>query len=649
MTSLKCIQPAKISFTGKQPISDIFQDPYFSSVGAIVEKTHVFLQGNELESRFKNMKGDEIFVIAELGFGLGINFLLTMQLWEKYASSDAQLHFISTELNPLLKEDLTAVLTFFPELSAYAKKLIHQYPSLTPGTHRIHFGNITLTLFLGDAFDSLSDYVCDRQPNLQNQLRSFTVDAWYIDGFSPSKNPLLWQQDLFDLIALMSDVNTTLTTYSVSRSVKDALVSSGFELTKKKGIGRKREFLFAKKKVLVALNRNRQYKQLASPWHCAKNNVPLQKHHKIAVVGAGLAGTMMAYRLANRGFNVQLFEKESRVASLASGNIMGLVHFKLSAFHSPLNDFMLSAFLYAITFYTSIDDIECVAGVADLLEQKDFDKKKAQLLAFSIAYPQLIQFLSCSELSHTANVKLSKGGLFYPTALTLSPLMLCQTLSRHENIKLTYEAFTPDIEDDFDKIIFCGGSETKTFPPCQRLDLKPVPGMISLLSSTKDSKKLSIALSDNGYITPANNDGIHLVGGSYHMKEVTRAHQMHVDIINQMSDGFSGFGDQSFQFKEGIRAKTNDYLPYVGALPQVIKFTDIYAALSKDKNLRLENIPPYSSKYYVLSGFGSHGLTTIPLSVDIVLSQLLNEPLPVSQPVIKSLSPSRDLIKAIIT
>ena len=650
MKKIKPIQTAQLSFKNGMPFSETFNDTYFSSVGAVLEKTHVFLKGNQLTQRFQNLAKNEPFIIAELGFGLAINFLLTWQLWEKHAPKDSQLHFISTELNPLTKEDLTQILHLFPELSFYANQLLSNYPTLTPGSHRLNFGSVNLTLLLGDASETLKGWICDPDYTLQDELRSFTVNAWYFDGFSPKKNPSLWENELLNTVRLLSDKKTTLTSYSVAGSFKKALERSGFCYQKEKGIGNKREFLWAQLIDFNALlNQYNTKQQRSSPWHSVQNNCPLKKGQTISVVGAGLAGCLMAYRLAERGFSVTLFEKETNVATKGSGNAMGMVHFKLSPYQTPLNDYMLSAFLYALRFYQSMTNIECMSGIADLLPDEIFIEKKAQFLDLADAYPDLIKFLSKNETSNIAGINLSKSSMYWPIALMLSPVKLCQYLCSHKNISIESKRYKFEEQHDFDKVIICSGTSTTDYRTCEYLPLESVSGMVSYVKQTKASIALKIGLSEQCYLTPSNSSGIHIIGGSYHVQEIEMAHQEHIAMAVNISKDLLDFKEQPFTHKCGERAKTYDYLPYIGALPNVSAFNDQYAPLSKDKNKRIDKAAPYDSTHYVLTGFGSHGLTTIPLSVEIVLCQLLNEPLPVSQALLKAISPARSLIRTIVT
>lgn len=163
------------------------------------------------------------FTIAETGFGIGINFLVVWRLWEQYAPKSSQLHFISCEKHPLSIDDLIKSLSFWPQLKVEAQQLIENYPVLTPGYHHLSFcdGRISLTLMLGDALECYEQLLICGEPNLETQLRTAFIDAWFLDGFAPSKNKSMWSEALIKVIAMLSkEKTTTLATYSAAGSVR---------------------------------------------------------------------------------------------------------------------------------------------------------------------------------------------------------------------------------------------------------------------------------------------------------------------------------------------------------------------------------------------------------------------------------------------
>jgi tRNA 5-methylaminomethyl-2-thiouridine biosynthesis bifunctional protein len=214
-----------------QPYSTIFQDVYYSSDNGLLETEYVFLQGNKLTPRWQQLT-TPTFTIIETGFGTGLNFLCAAQLWLSHAPKNATLHFISTEKYPLSLQEITSALQFWPTLNDFSEQLLTQYTALINSGESIQlFDNrVQLTLLIGDATDSLT--------KIKNP-----VNAWFLDGFSPAKNPEMWQPALFTQMARLSRHNTTFATFTSAGMVKRGLKIAGFHVSKQAGFGKKREML----------------------------------------------------------------------------------------------------------------------------------------------------------------------------------------------------------------------------------------------------------------------------------------------------------------------------------------------------------------------------------------------------------------------
>ena len=221
--------PAELAATGDgTPYSTLYDDVYHSAHGGLAQARHVFLGGNDLPLRWM---GADNFVIGETGFGLGLNFLATWQAWRE-SRATGRLHFVSVEKHPFRRDDLGELLAPHTELAALADELLKQWPPLTPGSHCLNFAgdNVTLTLLLGDAQTML--------PQLETKL-----DALYLDGFAPSKNPDLWSPELLATLTRLCRSHATLATWSVAGNVRRALEQAGWRLTRRPGFGGKREML----------------------------------------------------------------------------------------------------------------------------------------------------------------------------------------------------------------------------------------------------------------------------------------------------------------------------------------------------------------------------------------------------------------------
>jgi tRNA 5-methylaminomethyl-2-thiouridine biosynthesis bifunctional protein len=326
------LQPAKLGWRQGVPYSDVFDDLYFAREGGLEESRYVFLENNDLPQRWKNYSR---FTVAETGFGTGLNFLSTLALWSESAPDYAQLHYISAEKHPFTKTDLSLALEFWPYLSRYCKELLKVYPELVPGYHRRELANrrVTLTLLFGDALE------------LYTQLRA-EVDAWYLDGFAPSKNPQMWIPKLFQQIARLSHPGTTFSTFTAAGMVRRGLQEVGFEVSKFPGFGAKRDMLRGvmgdptqKQKAVNHLS--------DTPWYDVPAQ-PIQTGTNAIVVGAGLAGISAAHALARRNWTVAVFERHNQFAQEASGNLAGIAMPRLTADMSAEGRFYLAAFLHSI-------------------------------------------------------------------------------------------------------------------------------------------------------------------------------------------------------------------------------------------------------------------------------------------------------------
>ena len=188
------------------PISRRFDDPYFSLENGLAETRHVFLSGNDLPARFRDG-----FYIAELGFGTGLNFLATVAAW-RAANVPGTLHFTSFEAYPMPRAAQLDALAVYPDLPTAA----------LDGA-----GDVVLTVIEGDARETLP-------------LWDGTADAWFLDGFAPSKNPELWDADLLRRVAEHTAPGGTAATYTAAGFVRRRLEAAGFSVTRSPGFGRKR-------------------------------------------------------------------------------------------------------------------------------------------------------------------------------------------------------------------------------------------------------------------------------------------------------------------------------------------------------------------------------------------------------------------------
>ena len=197
---------------GIVPVSLRFDDPYFSLAGGLAEAGHVFLAGNDLPGRFCDG-----FQVAELGFGTGLNLLALV-----LASGGAAVRFISFEAYPMAVADMARALAAFPQVQA--EGLLQAWGA---GRRRFDLGRVEVEVIVGDARETL--------PSWEGK-----ADAWFLDGFSPAKNPELWSDGLMDQVGRHTAAGGTCATYTAAGHVRRALAAAGFEVARVAGHGTKR-------------------------------------------------------------------------------------------------------------------------------------------------------------------------------------------------------------------------------------------------------------------------------------------------------------------------------------------------------------------------------------------------------------------------
>jgi tRNA U34 5-methylaminomethyl-2-thiouridine-forming methyltransferase MnmC len=209
-------QPPELDWRdGTIPVSRRFDDPYFSLAGGLAETQHVFLAGNGLPGRFRDG-----FRIAELGFGTGLNLLATLSAHQ----GPGLLHYTSFEAFPMPAPDIARALTAFPALAQISQPFLEQWAR---GATTLHFANLTARIIMGDARETL--------PAWEGR-----ADAWFLDGFSPAKNPELWSPEVMTEVARHTAPGGTFATYTAAGHVRRALADAGFTVTRQPGFGRKR-------------------------------------------------------------------------------------------------------------------------------------------------------------------------------------------------------------------------------------------------------------------------------------------------------------------------------------------------------------------------------------------------------------------------
>lgn len=658
-----------------QPVSSVFGDVYFSRANGLEETRHVFLQHNQLSERWQQLNPGEHFTIAETGFGSGLNFLAAWQLWLTTAPTNAQLHFVSVEKFPLTKMDLQRALSLWPELHEFTAQLIDAYPVFVgTGFHRLNFmdGRIKLSLIIADAAAGFAQLLATPHPAFASECAK--VDAWFLDGFAPSKNPQMWSEELFTAIRQLSHKSTTAATFSAAGIVKQGLKSAGFSIQKVPGFGRKREMVKASMEQ-EPLNdfqdslRARSYSPYPVPWTIdASAPIPAEKH--ALIIGGGLAGCTSARALAERGWKITLIERHAELAQEASGNPQGVLYAKLSPKSEAQAEFNLHALQFAQQFYRSRwNHIGDQCGVLQLAHCESEQQLHEQLREkFSVA-DELVQFVDAAQATCIAGVNLHHSALYFPKAGWINPRKLCESLTNHPAIcvitdctALTLEHVDEDwqINERPDLrapvVVIANASDAKAFAFTQHLPIKSIRGQITYLPQTAESSLLKTLVCSEGYIGPAV-AGQHCTGATFNLKdtnpEVRAAdHQTNLENMRaplpELWNSWAGLAVENLPGRVAFRCTLPDYLPLVGGVANEKNMVNDFAPLRKNARAAIHKTGSYHQGLFINIGHGSRGLAYTPLCAELLAAQINREVMPLPRDLVNALNPARFLIRDII-
>ncbi len=664
----KAIQTAKLDWNEQgTPVSREFDDVYFSNQNGLAETRYVFLEGNRLPERWGSHPKAS-FIVAETGFGTGLNFLT---LWHEFKAfkqahpetSLQHLHFISFEKFPLTLGDLSDAHAHWPELAELAEELRAQWPLPLAGCHRLHLADshITLDLWFGDV-NALLPEVAD---NLSQK-----IDAWFLDGFAPSKNPDMWTSELFSGMAKMTTENGTVATFTAAGFVRRGLRDAGFDMAKRKGFGQKREMLVGSISSGIS-----QYP--TEPWYhrpCAKDP------NDVAIIGGGIATALTAEALMRRSANVTIYCKDPHPAEGASGNRQGALYPLLNHSHPLLSAFFAEAFLYARHRYDTLsmqgikfDHQWC--GVSQLAFDDKSSLKIDQMLQDN--WPSELVF-SASEERITALSGLPTGsrGVNYPLGGWLCPAQLTHSLierlttqglqvhfgSEVVSLQQTPSGWQLQLRDgsirEHATLVLANGHCLDQYEQTKMLPLTRVRGQVSHAPATPILEQLKNVLCYDGYITPVNSHNAHLcLGASYVRNSSDNAYQQTEQeenlqrLLNCLPNAAwpKEVDISSQQARCGVRSATRDHLPLVGAVPDYDATLKEYHNLPKqiEQGVPSTHAPVYPG-LFMLGGLGSRGLCSAPLLAELLAAQIYDEPLPLENGILKTLNPNRIWIRKLL-
>ena len=639
------------------PSAPDYADIYYSREDGQAESRHVFLGGNGLPDRWRE-HGRSTFVIAETGFGTGLNFLLTWQCWQALPLPRPRLHYLAMEKCPLSRADLTRALAGWPQLQVLAGLLLAAYPPAVKGQHRLLLddGQVMLDLYLEDANDVL--------PDLASRATAF-VDAWYLDGFAPARNADLWQAGLLKSVARLTRPGGTVATFTAAGQIRRDLGAAGFSMEKFPGFGRKRESLRGH------LERT-PLSQTATlnPWDLGKGGNEMPR--SAIVLGAGLAGCHVAAALARRGVAVSLLD-QGEVAGAASGNAQGVLYTRLSRKHSALTDFALQSFIFASNSYQTLFDTGVLSSPADgelcgCLSSADDERDRVFLAEALADLPELARVVDAATASALTGLKLPGGGYWFPGSGWLYPAAICRALVATPGITLLEGSGPVQLQPgdngwlahgasgvlaSADCAIIATGAAATEHEHLNWLPLRRIRGQTTHLPARSPLNTLRSVFCHEGYIAPARH-GEHCLGATFDLNDDETGlrladHRYNLDTLAAAVPDWRGalaeVDCSHLDGRVGFRCASPDYLPLVGPVPARQQFLQTFAGLRNNARQRIDSRGDYVPGLYLNTAHGSRGLTSTPLAGELLAGLICGEPLPLPRSLSRALAPARFLIR----
>ncbi len=555
------------AWDGDALVSARFGDVYASRAGALAQSRAVFLQGCGLPGRWAGRKR---FTVAELGFGTGLNMLAVLEAWAATRAPGARLSLFSVEAFPLARADAARALAAHPELDGLAERLLAQWPEGARGVHRIDFPELgaVLDLGVGEACEVVAAW-------------DGAADAWFLDGFSPAKNPEMWSAELLALVGAKTAPGGRAATWSVAGAVRRGLADAGFAVERLPGFGWKRERIAATKVGAVA-------------------EAPALR---VAVVGAGISGAALALALRELGVEARVFAE----GPMASGNPAALVSPRLAAGSEA------GAGLHALAFRRAVERVERTApgaviarGAERLLKGGEVERARATVESGLFPAGSLVQ--------EGARLVMRDALVVAPDRLrgswlgAVEPLVVSRLERAADGWWLEGEGRR---EGPFDAVCVAAGFGSAELAG---VPLRPVRGQVAVSPVRLDGPPTSWG----GYVIPCD-DG--LLFGATHGRGDAGCDVREADTaLNQeglarvMPALAAQVSAGPLAAVAGVRAAAGDHQPVAGHLRDGL---------------------------FVLGGLGGRGFTLAPLLAEHVAALVVGAPSPVPAPMARLVDPLR--------
>ena len=574
---------ATVSFRDGIPYAPDYEDGYYGGEDGLAEARHVFVAGNDLSARFA---GCDHLTIAETGFGTGLNCLAVMMLLERHPH--LQLDYISVEQAPLMDDQMRSAHTVFPELDRQAVALRRALPPRWSGYHPVSLCDDRLTLHLH--YDEIGALL----PQLD-----FQADAWFLDGFAPSRNPGMWSPDILRHVGRLTGSGGTLASFTAASHVRRSLELAGFAIERRPGYGRKRE-------MIIGTRTGDEPADALSP------------PRRVAVIGGGIAGASVAAGLRRRGCQPVILDAGDTAGNGASGNRMALQSPKLTVDHNPMSRLSTSCLSWAsrlsdlaeATIGAGVVAFDAPARMAARHEIFRTQKWPSDLLAPGSGGYDLDGAASGEAIHYRMGRAIRPDRLLAHLMAGVLPVYefaVDRLVSGDGEVELHARDGRQVIADAV--VIAAGADMVGLLAACDtELPLEITQGLVSQVPTNDAMAGLDRGVSFGGYLTPSL-DGRHDLGATFWRDPVMEddaaviaaGHDHNLGLLASALGAPFGKDATSFGARVSRRASLPDRRPVVGRV---------------------------AGGVFIFGGLGARGFTLAPLLGDLLAADILCRPVP---------------------
>ena len=580
------VEHHKITSDGGSIASKDYEDRYFQDNG-FDESKEVYIDGNNLEERWESFLGT-CFTVGELGFGLGLNFLTTIHFWLKKERS-FNLDYIGIDKKILEKRNLVLLEDAFPNLKNEIKILKECDVVGHNGFECISMSDLKIRLIL----------VTEDVQKAINDICISNIDAWFLDGFDPKKNPEMWTDDILKSVFDLSSCDSSFSSFTSVGRIRRALLENGFEVSKIPGFGSKRHRIVGKK--FIESKKSNGIK-------------------KVAILGAGLSGSNLAFNLANSDIKVDIYDALDDLNKGSSGGPIASMYPKFSLDNSPRSKFLIASYFFSLNFYIKTLGFK---NTGLLFYGSDEIKDKWISKILTLGRDDLFELLNNDEVEDFLGVSEVKKALHVKKGLYLRPLQLKKKLLEHGFIKIKlnekFVSFTKEknqvvvdfksgLRKSYDALVVCTGKGLKDFNDNLKVSYGHMAGI-----SNKDLFNIKMPLNHKGYIIPKV-DGTNWIGSTYEQSPDFKKENIEEKVkLNHAIFGRKGMPFEIKDLWKGERVSARNNLPIASKIPG-------------EKNI------------YCIGGLGSRGLSYAPFLAEIVSSAIQDKQIPLSKEIFNLLN-----------